>query len=55
MRQTPAVQHLRALLALAEILEPQEEELAQLKRDIAACLNEVDDPQDHTVLARYAC
>jgi len=38
LRQTTAVQHLRGLLVLAEILEPREEELAQLTRDFQTLL-----------------
>jgi hypothetical protein len=53
LRQTTAVQHLRGLLVLAEILEPREEELAQLARDVQILLERVTNPQDRTVLARY--
>ncbi|WP_344867227.1 hypothetical protein [Amycolatopsis ultiminotia] len=53
LRQTAAVQHLRGLLVLAEILEPREEELAQLTRDVQSLLGRVTEPQDKTVLARY--
>lgn len=54
LRQTASVQHLRGLLVLAEVLEPREEQLAQFKRDIKVCLDEVTDPHDKTVLVRYA-
>jgi hypothetical protein len=54
LRQTTAVQHLRGLLVLAEILEPREEELAQLTRDFQTLLERVTNPQDKTILARYA-
>jgi hypothetical protein len=54
LQQTTAVQHLRGLLVLAEILPPREEELAQLTRDIQVLLERVADPQDGTILARYA-
>ncbi|MFE0509556.1 SagB/ThcOx family dehydrogenase [Streptomyces sp. NPDC058964] len=53
LRQTGSVQHLRGLLVLAEVLEPREEQLALFKRDIKVCLDEVTDPHDKTVLARY--
>ncbi|PXY17758.1 hypothetical protein BA062_37035 [Prauserella flavalba] len=53
LRQTTAVQHLRGLLVLAEILEPREEELAQLTRDVQTLLARVTAPQDKTILARY--
>jgi hypothetical protein len=53
LRQTTAVQHLRGLLVLAEILEPSEEELAQLARDVQILLERVINPEDRTVLARY--
>jgi hypothetical protein len=48
-----AVQHLRGLLVLVEILEPREEELAQLTRDVQAVLGRVIVPQDKILLARY--
>ncbi len=54
LEQTTAVQHLRGLLVLAEILSPREEELAQLIRDIQRLLVRVNHQQDRTVLARYA-
>ncbi|MFE0420062.1 hypothetical protein [Streptomyces tendae] len=54
LRQTASVHHLRALLVLAEVLEPREEQLAQFKRDIKVSLDKVTDPHDRSVLARYA-
>lgn len=54
LRQTASVHHLRALLVLAEVLEPREEQLAQFKRDIKMSLDKVTDPHDRNVLARYA-
>ncbi|MFI5688470.1 hypothetical protein [Streptomyces sp. NPDC051636] len=54
LRQTTSVQHLRGLLVLAEILEPREEQLAQLKRDFDIILGEVSSVADRTILARYA-
>jgi hypothetical protein len=39
---------------LAELLEPREEELAQLTRDFQTVLVRVTAPQDKTILARYA-
>ncbi|NKQ59300.1 hypothetical protein HFP15_41330 [Amycolatopsis sp. K13G38] len=54
LRQTTAVQHLRGLLVLAELLEPREEELAQLTRDVQTLLERVTTPHDKTILARYA-
>lgn len=54
LRQTSSVHHLRGLLVLADILEPRNEELAQLKRDIQTCLDRVNHPHDTSILARYA-
>lgn len=54
LAQTTAVQHLRGLLVLAEILPSREEELAQFTRDIHHCLARVANTQDRTMLARYA-
>jgi len=53
LRQTTAVQHLRSLLVLAEILEPRDEELAQFIRDVQTALARTTDQQDKTILARY--
>ncbi|MFI0406502.1 hypothetical protein [Actinomadura sp. 3N508] len=54
LRQTTAVRHLRGLLVLAGLLEPREEQLAQLDRDIDHVLAGTDDPRDRSLLARYA-
>lgn len=54
LEQTVAVQYLRGLLVLAEILPPREEELAQFIRDIDHCLARTTTTQDRIVLARYA-
>ncbi|UQA96715.1 hypothetical protein [Streptomyces halobius] len=54
LRQTPSVHQLRGLLVLAEVLKPREEQLAQFKRDVKVCLDEIKDPRERSVLARYA-
>ncbi|MEY2231614.1 hypothetical protein [Streptomyces sp. BF23-19] len=54
LRQTPSVHQLRGLPVLAEVLEPREEQLAQFKRDIRVCLDEVTIPYNRSILARYA-
>ncbi|MCX4573277.1 hypothetical protein OHB41_08800 [Streptomyces sp. NBC_01571] len=54
LRQTSSAHHLRGLLVLSEILEPREEQLAQLRRDIQLCLDGVTHPRDRSILARYA-
>ncbi len=54
LRQTTSVQQLRGLLVLAEILEPRDEQLAQLKRDFGHCLEECATTADRVLLARYA-
>jgi hypothetical protein len=54
LQQTTAVQHLRGLLVLAEILPPREEQLALLARDIQHLLADVTHPLHRTVLSRYA-